>query len=276
MSTSISNSFTLFDDDSALVGDVILNEENNAISRMTMTESNYLVCAGYELTLNESRLLMLVQAKINPLEWDRDWRFRITAKEWSEAFERQLKHCYGDIENSIDKILEREIVFTTGPDVSAAGASDAPHRAKKRERGRWVSWATYMPSEGAVEVEIPRTLRKYLAGDLLRSDGYTSVKLLSAGKLNSPYSFRIFKWIMQYKDKGLLLVTVDDLRRRLKLEEKYTKYADLRKWVLDRAVQEINNKTNYVVSFEPMKKSGRRILSLSFTFSEKRQREFKL
>lgn len=48
--------------------------------------------------------------------------------------------------------------------------------------------------------------------------------------------------MMQFKSTGYRKITLDELRYALALGEKYPLVADLKRWVVDTAVKEINKK----------------------------------
>lgn len=100
-------------------------------------------------------------------------------------------------------------------------------------------------------------------------NNYTQLDLMELAKLSdSVYSLRIFLMMMQWKDKGVLHKRIDDLRKEFKLEDKYPLTADLKRWVVDSAVREINKKTGWQVSYE-LKKTGRKYTHLEIRFGLK-------
>ena len=80
-----------------------------------------------------------------------------------------------------------------------------------------------------------------------------------------------------YKRKELLIRFIKTSNRYIKLsslreifqleKKKYTRFADLRKWVIEPSIREINEKTKWEVSWVPVK-TGKRITSVSFSFTE--------
>lgn len=230
----------------------------------SVTQSNHLIRAAYDLSLNEKRLIMLALTKVNPERWKQDWEIEVHASEWASVYGKELKHSYGEIENAANQLEDRKIFFSSGPDVKGK---------KTYESGRWVAWAKYLPGEGKVSLEIPKGLRKYLAFSLLEDDGFTTYRLLAAAKLRSPHAVRLYELLMQWKSSGTLLITVDDLRECLMLQDKYKVYADLKKWVINPSIDDINASTDYQAAWDVYKKAGRKITSLKFTFTKKKQKE---
>jgi len=74
--------------------------------------------------------------------------------------------------------------------------------------------------------------------------------------------------MMQFKSTGYCKISLNDLRYSLALFEKYEATKDLRKWVIETAVNEINEKTPYKVSYELLK-TGRKFTHLELKFKQK-------
>lgn len=101
-------------------------------------------------------------------------------------------------------------------------------------------------------------------------NNYTQADLLELAKLtDSVYSLRIFLLMMQFKDTGVLYKRLDDLRKEFVLQEKYPLTSDLRRWVIDTAITEINEKTSWQASYE-LTKTGRKFTHLELKFKLKK------
>lgn len=100
-------------------------------------------------------------------------------------------------------------------------------------------------------------------------NNYTQIDLFELAKLtDSVYSLRIFLMMMQWKSSGKVYKQLDELRREFRLLDKYENTKDLRRRVIDMAVNEINEKTIYKVSYE-LKKTGRKYTHLELKFKPK-------
>lgn len=85
--------------------------------------------------------------------------------------------------------------------------------------------------------------------------------------LKSIYSQRFYELISRYKDTGIYIVKVQELKSILKIENKYPQYFDFKKRVIEVAKKELNQKTDLQFNYEPYKKQGRKIISLKFFIS---------
>ena len=97
---------------------------------------------------------------------------------------------------------------------------------------------------------------------------FTQFLIDDVAGFSSVYSFRFYQMMMQFKSTGYCKISLDDLRFSLALFDKYQATKDLKKRVIDTAVNEINEKTPYKVSYELLK-SGRKFTHLELKFKLK-------
>jgi plasmid replication initiation protein len=98
---------------------------------------------------------------------------------------------------------------------------------------------------------------------------FTKLKLKEMFGFSSFYSFRIYLMMMQFRETGFCKISIDDLRYTLDLNEKYHLFADLKRRVIDTAIDEINEKSPCSVQYELIKK-GRTYTHLELRFKEKK------
>ena len=67
---------------------------------------------------------------------------------------------------------------------------------------------------------------------------------------------------------GWMQIRLDDLVQRLGVA--YTRYADIRRYVIEPAVTELQAKSNLEITWEPVK-TGRAVTSVRFEFTESNQ-----
>ena len=97
---------------------------------------------------------------------------------------------------------------------------------------------------------------------------FTQFLANDVAEFGSIYSFRSYQLLMQYKSTGYVKISLDDLRFMLMLTDKYPLVADLKRWVIETAVKEINEKSPYAVKYEMLKK-GRKFTHLELKFKLK-------
>ncbi len=98
---------------------------------------------------------------------------------------------------------------------------------------------------------------------------FTKLKLKEMFGFSSFYGFRFYLMMMQFRETGFCKISIDELRHALDLNEKYPLFADLKRRVIDTAIDEINEKSPYEVKYDLIKK-GRTYTHLELRFKEKK------
>lgn len=97
---------------------------------------------------------------------------------------------------------------------------------------------------------------------------FTQLMLDDVAGFSSFYSYRIYLMMMQFQSTGYCKIHLDALREALDLKDKYEATKDLKVRVIDTAVDEINEKSPYKVTYE-MVKTGRKFTYLNLRFKLK-------
>lgn len=108
---------------------------------------------------------------------------------------------------------------------------------------------------------------------LRQTDYFTKLNLLEFNPLKSKHSIILFEHLKRYeKLKNIPEMSVDLLREITDTQKKYPNFKHLQQKVLDVAVNEINEFTNYNVSYELIKaraKTRPKVSAIQFYFSKK-------
>lgn len=220
--------------------------------QVRVTKSNALVQAAYKLKLNEQRLLLAVIARIDPRIPMRSHTFTITAGEFAEIFDLEMQSAYEALQDASDTLFERDIRTSDG---------------HSKSRFRWVDKVSYVPGESRVELTFTHHVVPYLSK---LHQNLTSYGLHQVANLKSTYSIRLFEMLAQFRKTGWLQISVDDFRERLMLTDTYKRFDNLRARVIQPAVNELQQKSNLTISWEPIRE-GRKVVSLLFQFKEDEQ-----
>lgn len=141
-----------------------------------------------------------------------------------------------------------------------------PKRPKlKKIETRWISSIGYMPEDGKITLCFAQKLLPYLSQF---EGGFTTYKLEHIGNMNCICAIRLYELLMQWKTTGKREIEIDWLKKQFHLDESYDRMFDLKKRVIDPAINDINTHSNYQVSWT-QRKTGRRVTHLTFTFAEK-------
>lgn len=108
---------------------------------------------------------------------------------------------------------------------------------------------------------------------LRQTDYFTKLNLLEFNPLKSKHSIILFEHLKRYeKLKQIPELSVEELRKITDTQKKYPNFNNLQQYVLDVAVSEINEFTNYNVSYELIKtkaKTRPKVSAIQFKFEKK-------
>jgi len=128
----------------------------------------------------------------------------------------------------------------------------------------WIEKPIINHGTGTIKLRIDETLKLYL----LNLHGmYTTLDLTIALSLSGKYSIRLYEILKSFEKLGKCRFKLDALKLKLNAE-KYERFPDFRRNVLDIALKEINFYADFKVSYE-LGKTGRKYTDVHFVFSKK-------
>lgn len=242
------------------------------MSKLLVVKANNIIEASYQLSLNEQRLILAAIACIPKGEEVTDNTGYCVTRESFIELGVNPKTASREIREACDRLFNRVITITT-----EAGTF----------KTRWVQdimkydkdWAEYNreffietigedPDEDdciLAAITFSRSVIPYLTE--LKSN-FTQYMLSDVKGFSSAYSFRIFEFMMQFKATGFIKIGLKEFRQRLDLGDKYPATKDLRVYVIDTAIKEINEKSPYTAKYDLLK-TGRKITHLELRFKPK-------
>lgn len=226
---------------------------------MEVWQSNALVEASQTMTLNEKRLIYAAAALHNPKR-PAPHKGTVTfhADEFADIFGLDLKGKgrYEDLKDAAKRLFERRITSIR-----------ASPRGKGRQvltHMRWVWMAEYNEGAATVTLGFSPPVLPYLT---MLHDEFTHFKLRHIGNIGSHYGFRVYELCAQYRKAGQRTIPLPRLREMLDLGNKYDSVKDLRRWVLEPAIKEINKYTDLRVVMTPERK-GRKVVGFHFDITQ--------
>ena len=217
---------------------------------LTVVKANSLIEASYRLTLDEMRLLALTIGTMNPKSDQQVFEFSVS--EFVNQFpEVNADRAYTQIKSAIERISERWVK-----------TEDERHVTKFR----WVSSQTYFKKEGRFKIALTNEIMPYLTQ--LKGQ-FTQYQLNHISGFTSVHTMRFYELLTQYKRVGQRYITIEDLKKWLQLEDKYNLWAELQRWVIKPSLNEINEKSDLFVEYEPIKK-GRKVTGIEFRITHEK------
>jgi plasmid replication initiation protein len=223
------------------------------------TQSNHLIEASYKMSVPAKRVMLMLLSEIHPLQQDVSKKIRIDAIDYAEKTGVPKKVAYRDIKKGCLELM-RTIITTRDS------------KAKTTEFCVVVDWMKYHDNEGWLDAKFTPWIAPYIHH--LSNIGYTTIAVSEALRFRRFYTVRLYELMMQFSKTGERYITLDDLREIFQIEKgKYPVFADLKKRVLNPSIKEIEEKTDWLISWDVVKK-GREIKSLAFVFEKNDQHSF--
>lgn len=223
---------------------------------MVIYKSNAVIEAGYQLSLNEQRVILaaigLVDPRKNLLVTD---RFELSAKDFCVLFDVSEKNAYKALIDVAERLFSRYVVIQN------------PDSDWDKLKTHWISSVRYSKYDGQIALSFAPDIIPYLSQ---LKGSFTRYELKHIGNMTSTYGVRLYELLMQWKNKGSREIEIAWLKKQFQIEGKYSSIKDLKKYVIEPAIKDINTHSNLTASWE-QRKTGRVVTHLIFTFTEKEQ-----
>lgn len=224
------------------------------IDDLVVAKSNALIEAHYALSLTSQRFLLLAIASTKIT--DEVMQYVATA-DFASTYKIAQKTAYKDLIAALDQLGKVRFEIVKAPNTG--------EKLKRVLKTSIIQAIEYDAEQSQVGFLFSKKALPYL------SDLKAQFKLYNLDEIKdfkSLYSIRLFEFLIQYEVLKYRTITVEELRESLALGSKYKQAKDLRMFVVDKAVSDINNFSSYTVSYTQTKK-GRTIHAYNFTFTKK-------
>ena len=216
-----------------------------------VVKSNDFVGARYDWTMLQQRMVLALIAQLRPNEEAFSMQ-RLEIREFLEAGDLKGNSYYERVREAAQQLLDQKI-YVRESSTRFAGYNLLSYVGFDEKNGGYID-AKFTPEMRPYLLQLKRRFTKYELRDVFR--------------FQSPYSVRVYELAVQFADIGHRTVLVEDLRGMLMLEDKYPRFSDFKRRVLDQAIQEIVRCTDLMVSYE-VERKGRSAHSVRFSIRQK-------
>lgn len=227
--------------------------------RQLVVKSNHIIEASYRLSVAEQRVILSAISQVRRDQPVTDAvLYSVTAAEIAELCGTDPKTAYRDLQSAAERLQTRRVTLLLEPDGITI-------RSKRKRVTCWVQTVDYIDQEGRIELRFGKDILPYLTG-LQRE--FTRYALSDVAKMTSAHGIRLYELLAQWPE-GHRVVALDDLRRWLQLEDRYPSIKDLKRRVLDPAVEQINEHSPLSLTWS-QRKTGRKVTHLVFDYAPKK------
>ncbi len=230
-----------------------------------IVKANALIEASYRLSVAEQRVILSVIAQLRRDETiSSTARYSVTANALADLSGVSAQRAYRELADAAQRIYRREVRIVGGANGEMRSKADGKPRVLMT---RWVQAVEYIPGEGRVEIQFADPILPYLS-DL--KTHFTQYELANVAGMQSAYGIRLYELLIQWRQAGERELELEWFRYILGAEEKYKQVKDLKKYVIERAVQDVNEFSDLSVRVG-YRKTGRRVSHVQFQFAPKKE-----
>ena len=225
------------------------------IKKELVVKSNRLVEASYRLTEIEMQIVLysICRSREDGVGLSPKDPLTIRADDFVARFGTNTNKVYGQLKNAMDTLYKRTLIIR----------DEDPKTGKPRVvETRWISDKAYIDGAGQIQITFAHKVIPFISQ--LEGD-FTPYLLKQIGRMTSVYAVRLYELLLQYLKFGKREISIVWLKDALQITG-YDALKDLKRRVIDVAVDQINKYSDINVSYTNIK-TGRAITGFMFTIT---------
>lgn len=219
-----------------------------AQSQFVVMRNELIQKSRYSLSLTEQKLVLYMVSKITP--------FDEPYKEYIFSYAEFEAVCNLNKDGGKSKILVIEALKAL-----KSKPLEIKISARQKVITSWFNDAVIDEETQEIRIGFSKYLTPYLYN---LQTFYTKFCLENTLSMNSKYGIRLYEYLISIKSKGhKQKISLEELRERCGVGEKYPKYKDFRVFVLEPALKDINTYADISVEYKE-EKTGRKVTHIIF------------
>lgn len=204
-----------------------------------VTKSNYFIMNNrYDLTMQEQRIIFKLASMIQPDDTEFH-EYLIKTKDFMEFLDLKGQSGYSELKRITKGLISKVM--------------EIPSEDGIIRQFSWLSGATYYPN-GTMELKFNSDLKPFM---LELKKRFTTFELKNVIAMKCKYGPRIYEILKcnEFKKQGYVIIEVEELKKLLKLEQKYKLYSDFKRKVIIPAQKDIFEMSDIDFDFEEIKEN---------------------
>ncbi|OCS42583.1 hypothetical protein CFVI02298_04425 [Campylobacter fetus subsp. venerealis cfvi02/298] len=229
-----------------------------------VTQDNRFVYAKYDLNTNEMKFFMWIVAQINS---QKDQLFQVCEIPLSEIFEIwqwknniiDYSYCSQVVENMSKKTYIEDFKILDEKTMK---------QVKVKTAMPLFQWIRYKEGDAYISYKLNDSLMEYLVN---LEKNFTQLKFKDIQQMQSAYSIRIYNMLMAEigQNRTIFKMNLEVLCNILEIPESIRPWFEFKRGILQRAIKDINTKSNLVILEIIPKKTGRKVTDIEISFDYK-------
>ncbi|MEK6482013.1 replication initiation protein [Catalinimonas sp. 4WD22] len=218
-----------------------------------IVKSNHLVNAEYRLTPLEMKIVYLMAMQIK--QGDEDFKtYYLRISDFKDDLGlKDNKALYSRMVDIVNRLMQRVIkIEDENGDV---------------EQFHFVTYSKHKSANGTIAIRFVPELKPHFLELKAQFTSFYDTNVLS---LRSSYSMRIYEFLKQYETIGRRIMEVDELKKKLEIQDKYRSYNMFKKKVIMQAEKDLRKSCDIYFSYNEIKE-GRKINAIEFQIHRNRK-----
>lgn len=201
-----------------------------------VVKSNQLVQSRMNWTKLEHRVVAMLVAQLKKEDEEFEEQ-RVYIKDIADLSGRNGKSLYDQAEEICRKLLDQKIQVRTRTE-----------DGRRRYKGyNCMSTCEYVEGSGYIEAKFNEDMKPFL---LQLKRRFTQYNLKCFMRLSSQHSMRIYELLKMREGIKYLRIEIEELREILCCEHSYNRFADFKRWVLEKARDELREKADIYFNYK--------------------------
>lgn len=229
---------------------LVFDEKIIYSNEWVVMQNNILECFK-SMNLDEKRMILIastIARTINATEQD---VIKFSVHEYAEECGIDVNNAYQQLEEASKNLLKRYFSFL--------------NEKGNRVASNWVIDCVY--EEASINIRFTKFVLIMLK-ELDKFNPYTKYKKSIALQLKQTYSIDLYHLLKKNQRLGVFNISIDELNQELGFPASYERMDNLKRFFLVPTIEEINEKTDILVSYENVKQ-GRKVVGFRFTVKTK-------
>jgi len=219
-----------------------------------VAKSNRLIQGQFGWSLTEHRIATMLIAQID--RGDKDFELQtLKISDFLKQTGIQGRRIYDEAEEICKNLLDSRI------DIRTFTEEDGRHYKGINP----FDTCEYVEGKGEIRARFTKSMRPLL---LRLKKRFTTYQLHNYARLSSRYSIRIFEYLKMREDLRSVTWTVDHLRDVLGCQNKYSRFSDFKRRVLETARKDIKETCEIYFTYH-VERDGQIPVSITFTIKSK-------
>jgi plasmid replication initiation protein len=216
--------------------------EFGADEKEVVAKANDLVRARHSLSTVEQRIFATMVANLERGEDEFDVQ-EVSLGRVCDLSETDKSNVYRKADQIADNLLDRSVEVQT----------ETEDGTREFTKYNCFSLCRHREGSGTIEAKFNDDMRPYL---LRLKEKFTLYLISVFLRLRSKYSTQMYELLKMRQGLRRLRISVDELRRTLALENKYKRFTDLRKRVIEQARKELHEKADIYFTYKVYRKNN--------------------